>query len=307
MEYIVWFLPKKGWIMGAVFGVIFLAILALLGLIGLSIGIVGLILSLKAKKAGKSRGKTFSIVFAMVLVSSILLTTVPAGFFTFIVLVNTLPPEGFVETAIVIEEDGYQDTTFTADGVTYRVLPLEVYDMDLINTPVFTYKTQGFLNGSQCGNYYALPNSQNFNLVSDEFGLLFCPVEEWVSVVDYYQTPSHLQAYYDNSVGDIAPMPAHEYSLLDNYIHEELDSLQREQLFAKDYQEFSVVLLSQDGAVFVESHWFVVNRGQVYYTHIIHPNGDSYADTQGDLLVVNALPPNLSSALLALYQNQAES
>ena len=81
-----------------------------------------------------------------------------------------MPPSDFVETDIVIEENGYQDARFTADGVVYEVLDFEANDDAYIENPIFTYKTEGFLNRSQCGNYYKVENPQGFNIVADYYG-----------------------------------------------------------------------------------------------------------------------------------------
>ena len=51
-------------------------------------------------------------------------------------------------------------------------------DYDRIGKPLFSYKTSGILNGSQCGNYYTVDNPNNFTLVSDNFGILFAPINE---------------------------------------------------------------------------------------------------------------------------------
>lgn len=54
-----------------------------------------------------------AVLSAIALGMSVLIISVPVGFFSFIVYVNSVPPESFVETEIVIEEDGYQNTRFT--------------------------------------------------------------------------------------------------------------------------------------------------------------------------------------------------
>lgn len=137
--------------MGAIFAVLFFLTVLIIGIIAIAAGIIGLIVVGKKGKSGKSALKVLTAVFAVVLSFGITITLIPAGFFSFIVTANSTPLKGFVKTDIVIEENGYQDTRFTADGVIYEVLDFEVYDIDAISNPVFTYKTAGFLNGSQCG------------------------------------------------------------------------------------------------------------------------------------------------------------
>ena len=161
--------------MGAVAAVIFFIVLFIFAFVGIVLSIVGITVFSKLSKKGKGFAKPLSIVSIVVLIISIILSSIPTFFFAFIAYVNTIPPEDFVETEIVIEENGYQDTKFTANGVVYHSLGLDVFDHSYIKEPVFSYKTSGFLNGSQCGNYYKVENANNYNLVSDEYGLLFAP------------------------------------------------------------------------------------------------------------------------------------
>ena len=184
--------------MGALFAILFLGFLFVIGVIGIAVGVVGLIVCGKRKKAGELSGRILTVVFAIVLSIGFVIALIPVGFFSLIVIVNSVPLDGFVETDIVIEENGYQDTRFTADGVVYEVLDFQIYDSDAISEPIFTYKTAGFLKGSQCGNYYAVENYQGFNLVSDEFGLLFSPIEERERIIAYYTDLENLCGYYDD-------------------------------------------------------------------------------------------------------------
>ena len=67
-----------------------------------------------------------------------------------------MPPEDYVETKITVEENGYQDERFTADGKVYEVIDLYVnnedtitskledidsYDIDLISSDKLIYVT----------------------------------------------------------------------------------------------------------------------------------------------------------------------
>jgi len=180
---------------GGVFAfVVLMIILLCIGFGGIAAGIVGTILFNKARKKGKKIGKPLIIVCSIILAINIVVTAIPIAFFTQIVIANTQPPENFVETAIVIEEDGYQDETFTADGVVYEAIyEFYVNGEDYLSNPIFSYKTSGFMNGSQCGNYYKVENEKGFNLVADDIGGLFCPADEMEEVFKFYGNND----YYD--------------------------------------------------------------------------------------------------------------
>ena len=72
-----------------------------IGIIGVGVGFIGLMIGRKRKKEGKLFSKGLTIVIAIVLSISIVVAVIPIGFFPFVVIVNSLPPEGFVETEII--------------------------------------------------------------------------------------------------------------------------------------------------------------------------------------------------------------
>ena len=168
--------------MGAVAFVVVMLILLVLGLLALVGGVIGLI-------RNKKRERKKTLLAGFLLGGGSLVCLVPLVFFGFIFCVNVLPPEDFTATEIVIEENGYQDTSFTADGRRYVALELEAnYEVCAERMePVFSYKTAGLLNGSQRGNYYAIPNEKNFTLIMGEYGELFCPEEEKEQILYSYR------------------------------------------------------------------------------------------------------------------------
>ena len=283
--------------MGAIAAIVFFVFLLIVGTIGLVAGAIGLIISRKKRKKGKPISKVLTVVFAIVLSISILITLIPIGFFSFIVIVNTMPPDGFVETEVVIDENGYQDTRFTADGVVYEVLDFQVYDADAISDPIFTYKTDGFLNGSQCGNYYAINNNQDFNLVSDEFGLLFCPVEEKERVITYYTDISNLDGYYDNWEGRELKLSGDEKKAIQYFWNLDISSLHQEQIVLKDAEEFEIKLVCKENLIYVESHWFLIFNDELYYVH-----DSDFAEDDGLQYTLIKLPDAVSEPLLNIHQ-----
>ena len=283
--------------MGAIAAIVFFVFLLIVGTIGIISGIIGLIIGCKKRKNGKPISKVLIVVFTVVLSISILITLIPVGFFSFIVMVNTMPPDGFVETEIVIDENGYQDTRFTADGVVYEVLDFQVYDTDSIFNPIFTYKKAGFLNGSQCGNYYAIHNNQGFHLVSDAFGLLFCPVEERERVIAYYTDIANLEGYYDDWNGREFKLSDKEAESVRDFWEMDIDLLHQEQIVLEDAEEFEIKLVCKENLIYVESHWFLIFNDELYYVY-----DSDFAEEGGLQYTLIRLPDALSETLLNIHQ-----
>ena len=284
--------------MGAIAAIVFFVFLLIAGTIGIIAGIIGLIIGGKKRKNGNPIPKVLTVVFALVLSIGILITLIPVGFFSFIVIVNSMPPDGFVETEVVIDENGYQDTRFTAGGVVYEVLDFQVYDSDAISNPIFTYKTDGFLNGSQCGNYYAINNNQGFNLVSDEFGLLFCPVEEKERVITYYTDISNLDVYYDNWNERKFKLSDKETESVRDFLEIDIDLLYQEQIVLDDAEEFEIKLICNEGLVYVESHWFLIFNDELYYVY-----DSDFAEDDGLQYTLIKLPTAVSAPLLNIHRS----
>lgn len=168
--------------------VLFLFFAAIIGVLAFLAGVIFLIISAVLKKRHNNAGNPLLIIGTIGLITGFILClpmTALLGWFGFS---QTQPPEDFVETEIVIEENGYQDTRFTADGVLYEVLDFEAefFECNHVAEPVFSYKTEGLFNGKDCGNYYRIENEQGFDLIWDNSSRLFCPAEEKERVMTYY-------------------------------------------------------------------------------------------------------------------------
>jgi len=118
----------------------------------------------------------------------------PLIFFGFILIQCATPPDDFVETGIVIEEQGYQLEEFTADGVTYRRLCFEGPSEH--GEAVFTYKEDGWYTASQWGNYYRVENGIGCDLVSDSYSGLFCPAEQYEQVAEAYENAREMDSVW---------------------------------------------------------------------------------------------------------------
>ena len=282
--------------MGTLFTIAFFLILLGVGLITLIVSIVGLVIGKKRRKAQKPFSAILTAVFTVILFLGVALTTLPVGFFSFIAIVNSIPPEGFVETEIVIEENGYQDTKFTADGVVYEVLDFVLCDNEDASTPIFTYKTSGFLNGSQCGNYYAIENSQDFRLVSDEHGLLFAPTEEKERVIAYYMNTENLCVYYDDWNEREFKLSEEEATMVCDFLKLDMSLLKQERVTLTETEEFNIKLVCKEDLVFVNSYWFLSLNGTIYYVR-----GSDYANDDRIEYILIELPPELADTMTDIH------
>ena len=155
--------------MGAVFGVLFFIWLLIVGLSGIELSIAGIIVSSIFSKKGKRFANPLKVASIVLLTIYALITLIPTGYFSFIFVANTMPPEDYVETKITVEENGYQDERFTADGKVYEVIDLYVnnevtitsnledidsYDIDLISSDKLIYVTSYYFVYLNDSMYY---------------------------------------------------------------------------------------------------------------------------------------------------------
>lgn len=232
--------------------------------------IVCLVIFSRRKKAGKKYGKSLTIISKIALAVGILIMICPIGFFTFIAYVNTAKPSDYVETEIMIEEDGFQDSRFTANGVVYEVLPLEPnYNAcAAVATPVFSYETSGFLDRSQCGNYYSVENNQGFDLIWSDAGYLFCPENDVKKIEDYY-TNEDSSEWYFFKYGEEAeeftyPVTQDVGKELGDFVKNDADSMEETKVVVKNDMEFTIIELSNDNLVTKYHSEFIVKDGSLY-------------------------------------------
>lgn len=271
--------------MGIVFALIALAVTTVCGISCLILGIVGI------RRVRKPNSMRFPRLAAAV---SIVLTVWGSLVLVFVLCccvlffyVNMTPPADFVPTDIVIEENGFQDSRFTADGVVYVRLP---FDADYetckdISTPVFSYYTKGLLNGSQCGNYHRIERKTGFDLVWDGNYRLFCPENQYDAVVAHYeQSPRHWYLYHDE-----------QYQKLDGEFGKP-DTENRVAIAAEEYsrgKEILIEVYSADGLVRWSENLAILIINQTAYTDVRQDGGQYTAAP---------LPADVATALFAVLQ-----
>lgn len=284
--------------MGAVFAIVFFAIVLLAGIVSIALGIIGLFAFRKNRKEGKISGVVLASISIILLIIGIIVLLVPIGFFLMIVFMNTLPPENYVETGIVIEEDGYQDTRFTAAGVVYEALGLPTYSVKGVTTPVFSYKTSGFWNGSQCGNYHLVENTQDFQLVCDDNGKLFCPVDDKERIYTYYTDAVNMCYYYSNYENWEEEILLSEQiqSVLRTFLDRDLKTLAKTKMISEEADGFIIQEVSKDKLVYVTDYQFAVIGDALYYIY----EGNRMDDGKIEYILAE-LPEEIAQPLLAQH------
>lgn len=222
----------------------------------------------------------------------------------YVVLSHALPDSDYIKTDIVIEENGYQDEQFTANGVVYEALPLSANDLVCKNlaTAVFTYKTEGFLNGYLTGNYYRIENEKGFDLVWNGVDRLFAPVSEREAILAYYFDEAIVWKYYDwaNAEWDEDPegviISQEAAGAMQAYLMLNVDSLPIEKVIPEEYETIAVEGKSSDGIVTYD-YWFVVMEGKVYVQLDSATTND-----QREELTLAALPDEIGAPLAKLAE-----
>ena len=284
--------------MGAVFAIGFFMLLFFAGIVSLILGILGIFAFLKNRKEGKTSGVVLTIISVILLVIGIIVLLVPIGFFLMIMFMNILPSENYVETAIAIEEDGYQDTRFTAGGVVYEALGLPTYSVKGLTTPVFSYKTSGFWNGSQCGNYHLVENAQEFQLVCDDNGKLFCPVDDKERIYTYYTDTANMCYYYSNYENweEMILLSEQMQSVLRSFLDKELKTLTKTKIISEEADEFLIQELSKDKLVYITDYRLAVIGDSLYYIY----EGNRMDDGKIEYILAE-FPEEIAQPLLAQH------
>ncbi len=271
--------------MGIVFALIALAVTTVCGISCLILGIVGI---RRVRRPNSMRFPRLAAAVSIALTawgSLVLVFVLCCGVLFF--YVNMTPPADFVPTDIVIEENGFQDSRFTADGVVYVRLP---FDADYetckdISTPVFSYYTKGLLNGSQCGNYHRIDAKTDFDLLWDGNYRLFCPEDQYDVVVAHYeQSPHHWYVYIDDNP-----------KKLDGEFGKP-DTETRVTISAEEYSRGKEVLIevySADGLVRWSENLVILIIDQTAYANV-RQDGGQYTATP--------LPADAAAALLGVLQ-----
>lgn len=154
-------------------------------------GVGGSVLSGELKK--KVRG--VGVLLSVLSVCLIVIGALSLGGVCFCIYDGTVPPKDYVECDVVIDEDGYQEHSFTADGVTYIRTYLRPTHGTKKLEAVFSYKTSDPLGAKSWGNYYEIENDAGFSLVTDG-EKVFCAEDQLELLSEYMVYADNFDYYY---------------------------------------------------------------------------------------------------------------
>jgi len=278
----------------AVFGVLFF-----IGLIGITVGAVGLgVMQHRTKKGIRTPLPTI-IIWAVALSIGLLLFSTSVGFGGGLVWSHATPPEGFVETEIVIEEKGYQAERFTADGITYEALGIYVVDPSVIGDAVFTYKVDGFLQRIHWGNYYTVTNGNGFSLVCDASGLLFAPTKDLETVITYYSAIKNMHLYYVTQDDEQLLLTEDEWNDVRRFWNSDLSQMRQRRVVLNDPDMFYIDMMSCDDTIYLNSIWFIKWNDALYFVY------KTFETEQGDTeYLMYEVPERYAAPLLAIQSSR---
>jgi len=271
------------------------------GLAGIACGIIGLIITANKRRAGTPLPKVLNVIFPIVLSIGITLAMIPVSLFSLVFIdsiVSATEEESFVQTDITIDEAGYQDEKFTADGVKYSVLDftLTYEDDDVDSEPIFTYKGGSLLNMWDCGNYCAVENEQGFDLVSDGCGTLFCPDSQREEIIEYYTDVSNFNAYYDDWDESRFKLSKKDKKTVEKLMDTDIDSLPEKRIALEDAEEFVIELESSDELLYVNTYNFLIFNKKLYVVE-----DWDYDEDDNCIYVMKKLPEDIADAILKIH------
>jgi len=275
----------------------FMLILALAGFLCILISIINLVLRHRQKKCEQPLKRRNAVLASVFLASGIVLWSIPLLFFGIIRGGNLSMDAGYVDTGKYVE-GGYQEGSFTVDGVYYQALVLEgapfwsgpalnetrkaVFSWD--STPDGTmglwYRIFGYYNR---GNYYEIPNDAGVELISGGHSL-FCPKDQVQTAMDWYSDPEHF-GWYVSKEGDekgsaLPPLDEERinglFAFSDRAISEsryELDSIIATMPSDQSLSYISLDLISQDGVVLKEGMLLDIYQDALYVAGTVTIDG----------------------------------
>ncbi len=292
--------------MGASIVLIFFILLLEIGTAAIVCGIIGLVILNKKRRAGTPLPKVLGVIFPIVLSIGIATAAIPVTFLSYLVadgiMYSVMESEDFVQTDITIDEVGYQDEKFTANGVVYEVLDFTLtFEEDIASEPVFTYKGDGLFSASECGNYYSVENEQGFDLVSDGCETLFCPTTEKERVIEYYTDITRLNVYYDDWGECRYKLSSDEKQVVQKLLDTDIESLPEEKIVLEDAEEFGIEVVSRDKLLYVKNYEFLIFNKKLYAV-----TDYEYMDDYDCKYTMRKLPDDIADKILAIHQNTEE-
>ncbi len=280
--------------MGSVFYLIFLLFLLLAGLVVLALGIVFLILRDRRKKP-------FSILAGILLPLGIFLCLFPVGFFLFLRNSNAQLSSDYVNTGIMVE-GGYQEGAFTANGIAYEPLEVQVCNEALIKgDPVYSWDTSSatdrFFGYYDRGNYYTVENGPGLDILCSSHTLqphLWCRADQLAEATVWYADTANYQWHTVTESYDlVTPQP--DSTMMDALLlATDVEPVRYTTPLGAEITRYVLVRVSSDGVVMRDWISLSVHEGRLCFF-------DSQQNTETtSIYTVRPLPEELSSYLTQL-------
>ncbi len=280
--------------MGAVFYLTFLIILLLAGLVVLALGIVFLILRDRRKKP-------FSILTGIFLPLGISLCVFPVGFFLFLRSSNAQLTCDYVNTGIMIES-GYQEGAFTANGIDYEPLEVQVRNEALVKgAPVYSWDISSaadrFFGYYDRGNYYTVENGPGLDILCSSHTLqphLWCRSDQLAEATVWYaDTVNYQWCTVTESYELLTPQP--DSKMMDAFLlAQDIEPVRYTTPLGAEITRYILVRISSDGIVMRDWVNLTVYEGRLCFF-------ESQQNTEtASIYTVHPLSEELSSYFLQL-------
>lgn len=175
----------------------------------LLLGLVFLYFRYRGKKKGTQK-KWYTVLAGIFLVLGVGACTLPVGYWLFLRTANSSMDKGYVNTGKMVD-GGFQDGTFTVDGVTYERLEMSRSGLCPRGEAVFSWDSgtawEHFFGYYNRGNYFAVENALGLDLICDDGGYsrLWCRSDQLAQANAWYGDKANYQWYlhnYDYDTGD---------------------------------------------------------------------------------------------------------
>lgn len=199
--------------MGAMIFMVFMLGLLSLGGFFLLLGLLFFFLRRRGRRKGTPK-RRHAVLAGVFLTLGIAACALPVGDWLFLRSVNASASGSYANTGRVVE-GGYQEGTFTVDGVTYERMNVTASDLCPKGDAVFSWDAGSgwgrFFGYHNRGNYYAVENTPGLDLIRDGgiWRRMWCRSDQLAQARAWYGDGANYLWYLTDDSGE-----EHTYTLL---------------------------------------------------------------------------------------------
>lgn len=278
--------------MGAVFFMALMLALLCFGGFLLLLGLIFLFLRHRGRKKGTPKGLHTALAGVFLTLGAVA-CALPVGYWLFLRAVNSSMDKGYVDTGRFVE-GGFQDGTFTVDGMTYERLDVARSGLCPKGEAVFSWDSSNgwsrFFGYYDRGNYLAIENALGLDLIRDDsiHDRLWCRSDQFPQAQAWYGDDKNYQWYlcdYDYEAGKTT------YTPLDRQPDREhmaaLRTFQAEEREGETFTlsrnaeipEYTLVSISTDRVAYQDYIYLAVYDGRLCLMGQQSYTGDTRTDT----------------------------